>query len=98
MSTRAESSRTAGSHGASALKRFGAGADDAPDAALRWRAAMTYEVRSGRRAVAVRSAATPHEALIEHLRSLGCRDDEIVTMGTEAVSWRGAVFSVVPAA
>jgi hypothetical protein len=54
-----------------------------------------YEVRSGKRAVAIRYAATPHEALIEYLRSLGCRDDEIVRMGTQAVSWRGAVFSVV---
>jgi hypothetical protein len=56
-----------------------------------------FEVRSGKRAVAVKYAATPQEALIEYLRSIGCRDDEIVRMGVRAVSWRGAVFSAVEA-
>jgi hypothetical protein len=54
-----------------------------------------YEVRSGTRTVALQYASTPLEALIEYLRSIGCRDDEIVRMGTKMVSWRGAVFSVV---
>ena len=75
-------------------------ADEAVDAALRRRASIrtVYEVRSGKRALVVRFAATPHEALIEYLCSLGCLDDEIVTMGAQAVAWRGAVFSVVRAA
>jgi hypothetical protein len=58
----------------------------------------SYEVRSGKRTVAMQYATTPHEALIEYLRSMGCRDDEIVRMGTKAVSWRGAVFTVAATA
>lgn len=58
---------------------------------------MEYEIRSGRRAVGIRYASTPQEALVEYLRSIGCRDDEIVRMGVSAISWRGAVFSAVSA-
>jgi hypothetical protein len=57
-----------------------------------------YEVRSGKRAVAVQYATTPQEALIEYLRSCGCRDDEIVRVGMQAVAWRGALYSAVKAA
>jgi len=57
----------------------------------------SYEVRSGRRAVALRTASTAHEALIDYLRALGCRDDEIVRMGDAAAAWRGAVYSAVRA-
>ncbi len=60
--------------------------------------AMTrYEVRTGRHAVAVLTASTAAEALGEYLRGLGCRQDEIVRMGTDASSWRGAVYRAVPA-
>ena len=54
-----------------------------------------YEIRSGKRAVARKYSATPREALIEYLRGIGCRDDEIRTMGMHVVSWRGAVFTAV---
>ncbi len=57
----------------------------------------SYEVRSGRRAVALRTASTAHEALSDYLRGLGCRDKEIVRLGSNAAAWRGAVYSVVPA-
>jgi hypothetical protein len=56
----------------------------------------SYEVRSGRRAVALRTARTAQEALIDYLRGLGCRDDEIVRMGDGRAAWRGAIYSVVP--
>jgi hypothetical protein len=56
----------------------------------------SYEVRTGRRAVAVRSASTAQEALTDYLRALGCRHDEIVKMGVDAAAWRGAVYSAVP--
>lgn len=58
----------------------------------------SYEIRSGKRTVAEQYATTPQEALVEYLRSIGCRDDEIVTMGAKAISWRGAVFTVAPRA
>jgi hypothetical protein len=57
----------------------------------------SYEVRSGRRAVALLVASTAQEALFDYMRALGCRDNEIVRMGTDAAAWRGAVYSVVPA-
>jgi hypothetical protein len=55
-----------------------------------------YEVRSGRRAVALKNASTAQEALFDYLRGLGCRDSEIVRMGADAAAWRGAMYSVVP--
>lgn len=57
----------------------------------------SFEVHSGRRAVAVQTATTAQEALMEYLRGLGCRDGEIVRMGADAASWRGAIYRAVPA-
>jgi hypothetical protein len=57
----------------------------------------TYEVRSGGRPVAQLTAGSPQEALTDYMRALGCRDAEIVRMGSGIAAWRGAVFSVVPA-
>jgi hypothetical protein len=57
-----------------------------------------HEIRSGKGAVALKYAATPREALIEYLRGIGCRDDEITTMGMQAISWRGALFTAVATA
>ena len=56
-----------------------------------------YEVHSGRHVVSRREAGSALEALIEHLRSLGCRDQDIIRLGTQAVSWRGAVYRAVQA-
>jgi hypothetical protein len=56
---------------------------------------QSFEVRSGGRAVAVRTASTAHEALSDYLRGLGCRENEVVRLGADAAAWRGAVFSVV---
>ena len=58
----------------------------------------SYEVRSGRRPVSLQFASTAQEAVIEYLRSIGCRHDEIMRMGADAVAWRGAVYRAVPAA
>jgi hypothetical protein len=57
----------------------------------------TYEVRSGRSAVALRSASTAHEALRDYLRGIGCPDGEMVRLGDAAAAWRGAVYRAVPA-
>ena len=52
----------------------------------------TFEVRSGRHTVARKQASCAQEALIDYVRGLGCRDDEIVRLGADAVCWRGAIF------
>jgi hypothetical protein len=57
----------------------------------------TFEVRSGRHAVALRTASSAQEALHDYLRGLGCKADEIVRMGADAAAWRGAVYKAVPA-
>jgi hypothetical protein len=57
----------------------------------------TYELRSGDRPIGLRDASTPQQALLDYVRSLGCRDDEILRLGVDAVSWRGAVYRAVPA-
>jgi hypothetical protein len=55
-----------------------------------------YEIRSGRRVVAVKSGPTAQQALIDYVRSLGCRESEIIRLGGDAISWRGARYSAVP--
>jgi hypothetical protein len=60
-------------------------------------AVMTYEVRSGGRPVAHLTAISAQEALSDYMKALGCRDAEIVRMGSGVAAWRGAVFSAVPA-
>jgi hypothetical protein len=59
--------------------------------------ARSYEVRCGRHAVALQTASSASEAVGEYLRGLGCHRDEIVRMGADAASWRGAVYRAVPA-
>ena len=57
---------------------------------------QTYEVHSGRRAVAIREAPSAQIALLDHLRSMGCRDAEVMKLGIDSIAWRGAVFRAVP--
>jgi hypothetical protein len=59
---------------------------------------MRYEVRSGRRRLAVRTASTAQEALNDYLRGQGCNVREIVRMEVDRVAWRGAVYSAAPVA
>ena len=56
----------------------------------------SYEVRSGKRLISFQSASTAKEAVIEYLRSMGCRDDEITRVAADAITWRGAVYRAVP--
>ena len=57
----------------------------------------SYSVYSGRRAVGVKKAWSPAEAVIEYLVGIGCRGDEFVRMGPNSVIWRGATFTAAPA-
>jgi hypothetical protein len=56
----------------------------------------TYEIRSGRRALTTRDASTPQHAVLDYLKSMGCRDADIVRLARDGVSWRGAVYRAVP--
>ncbi len=60
--------------------------------------AETYEIRCGSRSLTHRDASTPQHAVVDYLRSLGCRDTEIVRLARDEVSWRGAVYRAVPVA
>jgi hypothetical protein len=55
----------------------------------------SYEIRAGRRAVSIKDAPSAQLALIDYVRSLGCKDAEIVRLGAAAVSWRGARYTAV---
>jgi len=52
-----------------------------------------YEIRSGGRAIRVQGGVSPQQVLVDYLRSLGCRHDELVRLGTDAVAWRGARYT-----
>jgi predicted deacylase len=56
----------------------------------------TYEVRSGRRTISLQRADSAREAIIEYLRSMGCRDEEMSTAGANAIIWQGAVYRAEP--
>jgi len=56
----------------------------------------SWEVRCGRRRVSLETAHTAREAVIEYLRSIGCRDDEMTSVAANAVTWGGAVYRAVP--
>jgi hypothetical protein len=55
-----------------------------------------YEIRSGKRSVSVRSGPSAQQALIDYVKSLGCKDAEIIRLGDSVVAWRGARYSAVP--
>jgi hypothetical protein len=59
---------------------------------------LSYSVCSGRREVGVWKAWSPAEAALEYLAGQGCRGNEIVRMGPNAVTWRGATFTARPVA
>jgi hypothetical protein len=57
-----------------------------------------YEIRAGKRPVSVRSGPSAQQALIDYVKSLGCKDAEIIRLGESVVSWRGARYVAVPVA
>jgi hypothetical protein len=56
----------------------------------------SYQISLGGERIAVRDAASAQLALIEHLRLAGCRDEDIVRLGTRSIAWRGAVYKATP--
>jgi hypothetical protein len=54
---------------------------------------QTYEIHCGDRVVTQVESHTPRYAITDYLRSLGCTDDEIEPIGSDAVAWRGAVYT-----
>lgn len=54
-----------------------------------------YEVHSGDRLVGSRIASTAQAALFDYVRSLGCRDEEVMKLAPDTISWRGAVYWAV---
>jgi hypothetical protein len=56
----------------------------------------SYEVRSGKRLISFQNASTAYEALVEYLRSIGCRDDELTRLSADSITWRGSVYRAIP--
>jgi len=56
----------------------------------------TYEIECGSRRLMLRDASTPQHAVVDYLRSLGCRDAELVRLAPDGVAWRGAVYNGRP--
>jgi hypothetical protein len=56
----------------------------------------SYEVWSGKQLVSLQNTSTVWEALLLYLGAQGCRRDEIMRLGPDSVSWRGAVYRAVP--
>ena len=56
-----------------------------------------YDVRHSGRVVSTRLASSAREAAMDYVRSMGCSRDEITSLGSDAVSWRGAVYRAAPA-
>jgi len=54
-----------------------------------------YEIRSGERPVSITSGPSAQQALLDYVKSLGCRDAEIIRLSADAVSWRGARYTAV---
>ena len=54
-----------------------------------------YEIHSGRRVVSTQYSVSTSQALVDYVRSLGVKDDEIKRLGVDSVSWRRAHFRAV---
>jgi hypothetical protein len=55
----------------------------------------TYEIRSGRRVVSTQLSVSPLQAAVDYAKSFGSADAEIMRVGVDCVSWRGARFTAV---
>lgn len=55
-----------------------------------------YEIHLMGSRIAQRDDIDPQLAVLDYLRSLGCEDDEVVRVGNDSASWRGALYTAVP--
>jgi hypothetical protein len=55
-----------------------------------------FEIRSGNRTVSIQRSVSALQAVVDYVRSFGCSDSEIIRLGVDTVSWRGARFHAVP--
>ena len=53
-----------------------------------------YDIDAGRRVVSIQNSATPLQAVVDYVRSLGCRDDEIRRLGVHSAP--GGVLGLAP--
>ncbi len=56
-----------------------------------------YEIRLSGQPVAREEHIDPQLAVLDYLRSMGCEEDEIVRVGNDSASWRGALYTATPA-
>jgi hypothetical protein len=56
-----------------------------------------YEIRLSGRVVGREEHIDPQLAVLDYLRSAGYEDEEIVRVGNDSASWRGALYTAVPA-
>ena len=54
-----------------------------------------YEIYSGKRVVSTEYSVSPLQAAVDYARSFGSTDAEIMRVGVDCVSWRGARFTAV---
>ena len=54
-----------------------------------------YEIHSGHRVVSTQFSVSPLEALLDHVRSSGVKDEEIVRLGVDSIAWQGTRFRAV---
>jgi hypothetical protein len=55
-----------------------------------------YEIQLMGRTVSRVGQIDPQLAVLEYLRRLGCPDHEVVRVGNDSASWRGALYTAVP--
>ena len=46
--------------------------------------------------MSIQTSVSALQAVVDYVRTFGCRDDEIRRLGVDTVAWRGARFSAVP--
>lgn len=54
-----------------------------------------YVIHSGKRAVSIQYSVSPLQAAVDYAKAFGSTDAEIMRVGVDCVSWRGARFTAV---
>jgi hypothetical protein len=55
-----------------------------------------YAIQLMGRTVSERDEINAQIAVLDYLRSMGCEDEEVVRVGNDSASWRGALYTAVP--